>query len=541
MTSAKRISRRGFLKTSATAGALAASTFYVPRLARATTPPSVKRLLIVYAHGGCRWDAMFDGQTNVQQNPWGLVPQSYFGSTPQPGWGVSRLLLQTPLWMNTTDWSNMFSYISSSNTYNLNRVTLSQWGGATLPTLLDVANDIAVVRCTANPGGTFNSDHKSAAHAMATGYNAGQVGMTTMFNQMLQNMLGSSFPSTYALPASALGSYLEFGLGVGPFASARPLALADPTQVPTKDPGSSVSVWGHKMESDVDTALQGSLQGTMGQSVADFISDKANGDAYAPKLIDPALQLGSTTANGTATLGTLKDGSTPVTNAMIYELFGLSDTVTPTGDTLFDAFGAQHNTKTPTWTPGANDYGINGALAVRLLQKGAPVVSMSVGYFDSHSFEVIDPIGQFSHPVHCIKLARMLRALDFGLRNIADPVTPGATLWDSTVVMVCSEFGRTVVSSSTNGFNSPDGSNDGGSDHGMWCAWPLLGGPVAGAGKLFVASDNGGFFHQNRIFTTIMQGMGLTTTDDANGYLPYATFPAISPANQYGSLLSGVA
>ena len=54
-----------------------------------------------------------------------------------------------------------------------------------------------------------------------------------------------------------------------------------------------------------------------------------------------------------------------------------------------------------------------------------------------------------------------------------------------------------------------------------------LGGPVvqAGAGgKLILASDNDGFFHQNRFYTSLMAAMGVSAE---NAYLGFADYPPI--------------
>jgi hypothetical protein len=127
--------------------------------------------------------------------------------------------------------------------------------------------------------------------------------------------------------------------------------------------------------------------------------------------------------------------------------------------------------------------------------------------------------------VQAVQLGRMLSGLSFALKNLADPAQPGANLWDSTVVLVCSEFGRGGSNIGSNGFNSPSGQNDGGSDHDRFCGWPILGGPVVAGGQLLTDAGNGGFFHQNRVFTTVMKAMGI---DDANNaYLPYGDYAPI--------------
>jgi hypothetical protein len=209
---------------------------------------------------------------------------------------------------------------------------------------------------------------------------------------------------------------------------------------------------------------------------------------------------------------------------MLAEVFGLTAEATPAGDFWQDIFAATQSTARPTWDAAANPFGLNGALALRLLQIGAPMVSITVGAFDTHSYEVIDPYLQRPMTTQIAALGRTLASLAFVLQKTADPMAPGVSLWDSTVVMVCSEFGRGGTDVGPNGFNTQSGADAGGSGHDAWSAWPLFGGPVIAGGQL-VADTDGGFYQQNRVFTTLLKGLGVD--DENNAYLPYAAFPPI--------------
>ena len=512
------------------ASALAA-TVWLPRRARSAPSAPIQRVLIVNAPGAPRWTASFDGQSDAKRNPWGLLPWTLVGRGAQPAWGFSRMLLQKPLVQTATDWAGaIFPYLTSDDPthYNVVQPALTKnaaWKGALLPSFADLAADVAVVRLTGNPGGQFDGDHASARHTLTTGYRSGQVGLATAMHYALREQLGAGFDQRYALPAVSIGEP-AWSFGVGDFAAARPIFLTSATSLPTKDPGQSLAPWGKKAEAELDAAFQASRQAFMAQSASDFINDKSAGDAHVSQLVAPALHLATPPAAGAASpsLGTLTDGTTPVTNDMLAEAFGLSSDWAPAGDITFDAFAAL-NGPSPTWTVTQNPFALNGAVAVRLLQLGAPLVSLSVGNFDTHSYEVIDPQAKHPQTVQVVQLARLLCGLAFTLRNIADPQQPGQSLWDSTVIMVCSEFGRGGPNIGSNGFNSPSGQNDGGSDHDMFSGWPILGGPIAASGKLLTDSANGGFYHQNRVFTTLLKGLGV---DDANNaYLPYGTFAPI--------------
>jgi hypothetical protein len=295
--------------------------------------------------------------------------------------------------------------------------------------------------------------------------------------------------------------------------------------LPATDPGRSTAPWALAAESELDAQFAASGPPSGRQPVADFINDKAAADGHVGQLVHPALDLYTPTSGASPLLGTLIDGKTQLSNDMLAEAFGLSSSRAAAGDFWFDIFAAMQASAQPKWTPATQTFGLNGALAVRLLQMGAPVVSISVGNVDTHSYEVIEPGHGNSMATQVAALGRLFAALGFVLQKVADPTDPGASLWDSTVVLACSEFGRGGDQIGDNGFNSPDGSNDGGSDHDPWCAWPFFGGPVSAPGQLLSDPGGGGFYHQNRVFTTLLKGLGI---DDANNpYLPYSTFAPI--------------
>jgi hypothetical protein len=501
--------------------------------------------------GGVRWTATFDGQADVSSNPWGLLPWSMVpaaaGGVPAaPRWGFSRMLAQKPLWMKMLGapdaWTqSVVPYLRSEDpaAFNFERPATTDpgWGGAVIPSFVDCAADTAVVRLTGNPGGPFNGDHLTASIALGTGFVAGQVGLVTAMQAALRAQLGmAGFEARYPLPAVSIGTPF-FALGSGQYAAHRPIVLGSVRALPTSDPGSSVAAWGHLAENDIDGALLARSPALLAQSVSNFVGDRTAGDLHVGQLVDPALRLADATASAAAK-GTLLGGSDPVTNAMLAQAFGLSSAATAAGDPWFDVVGATENSGAATWDLPDNTWGLTGALAVRLFQLGAPVVSCALGNFDTHGTEIGDPTQsgislldkQVSHPVHAAALTRLLSGLAFALRRVADPGDPsGATsLWDTTVVLVCSEFGRASEAGDVgpNGFNSANGANYGGSGHGAWSAWPLLGGPIAAGGALLVDGANGGFFHQNRVFTTLMKAMGV---EEANSpYLPYASFAPIA-------------
>jgi hypothetical protein len=432
-------------------------------------------MIVVNARGGVRWSASFDAHADLQQNPWGVLPWSEIVQRgAAPAWGFSRMLVQRPLSRRAVG-VDVRPYLASSDPadYNVSRPTLQHpgWRGARLPSYADVASEVAMARVKADPGGPFVGDHRSAQHLLGTGYREGRTGIVTAAHQALQRRRVSG---AEGLPAVAIGQS-AFSLAGGEVSAARPLVL----------------------RRALDLAGPGAAAG--------------------PRLADPALRLAAPSTGDTA-LGALVDGG-PLTNGMLAEVFGLGSALTPPGDILFDAFGAAQGRSDPTWKAAENDFGLQGALAVRLLQLGAPLVTLAVGGFDTHTHEALDPTGRHSHAAQVVELARMLAALRFTLGNVADPGLAGRSLWDTTAIVVCSEFGRSGV---VDGFNGPAA----GSSHDPWSAWPVLGGPIAAGGRVLAdprAED--GAFHQNRVFSSILQSMGVDGGPGA--HLPLHAFPPI--------------
>jgi hypothetical protein len=513
------VSRRSFLKAVGAAGATAGITLLLPKHSRGAGPAGpVKRVIILVCGGGVRWTCTFDGQSDLATNPWGVASWGALGSSkPAPSWGFGRMLMQKPVVQGTTDWAGtILPHLRSDGNFNANRPALSSWAGEQAPAFADVAYETAVVRCNNNPAGEVNLDHRAAGTCLYTGSTAGgAAGIVTAMYDGLKRQLGSAFDSYYALPPVTVGDAAGFAGGEGMYAGSRPLILQSATTLPYRDPTAKVSRWGRSAEVGLDPLFAKGRVGYVQDKVANLINDKIGADAHGAQLLDPVLKLGT---NPGEALGQLVGTTTPVTNAMLGQLFGISSEVTPPGDILFDAYASNRQT---SWTQDKPGY--NAAFAIRLLQKGAPIVAVGDdGFFDSHAGEVLgDTRG--SHAESIVRVARSLAALEFALKHVADPMNPQIPLWDSTVVFVCSEFGR------PGGFNVGDGgTNGGGSDHGPWGAWPILGGPVVqggAGGKVIQASSNGGFYHQNQLYTTLMAAMGVESANST--YLQYFDHPPI--------------
>lgn len=512
------LSRRHFL--AGTAAATAATwaggglTLWLPRFARGAGTGSIRHVILVYLNGGVRWMSSFAASDNIRMNPWGRLPfdlappdQREHTRTTGTPWPVSRLFHLKPMSPRDHTFAQAYAKLSSTDPshYNFNQPELRRWPGSPkLPSFCSIAHELSVVSCDAYPGGPALVDHLSGQQNLFTGSIAGTVGMATLFNKVLQGRT--------RLPAIAVNSP-GFALGLGSYAQARPLVLQSAMALPTSDPGKGMSDWARKYEGLLDASAVGGRPGFVQQAIENFALDKQQGDDNIRTLVENSLKL--TTAPLETTFGTLLTGE-PVTNGMLREALGVSSSDIDAGDILNDAYKAVGQAPyqmggAPGWTN--NPFGLSGALAVRFLQYGSPVVAFSLGAFDTHSGELIDPSRTL--PNQMVQFSRMLAGLEFALKRIADPDT-GGSLWDTTVIVAGSEFGRQGGGIQPNGFNTGMGS-----DHSREQFFPVMGGPLKQTGQLL--TDGGGkAFHMNSLWTALLEGMGATST-----YLPGDKFPPI--------------
>jgi hypothetical protein len=114
-----------------------------------------------------------------------------------------------------------------------------------------------------------------------------------------------------------------------------------------------------------------------------------------------------------------------------------------------------------------------------------------------------------------------LSALRFVLPRMSDPDVPGKTYWDTTLIVVTSEFGRDNTSDTddgglTVGFNRGDGSDHHGTNACRYQALPIMGGAVPG-GRLLVGTDDQVRpmqkpYATQQLLATLMQAIGVDST-----------------------------
>lgn len=515
-----KINRRGFLKTSAGAAAAAGVTLWLPRFARGTGPGQIRHVILIYLGRGVRWMCSFGAQASIKQNPWGLLPwdlvpqgQAEHLSTQGTPWQMSRMFHLRPVpAVAPYGFPEAYDRLSSLDPadYNFEQPTLQRWPGQPqLPSFCSIAHQISVIHCDAYPGSPALLDHAAGQQNLFTCSTSGTNGLSTLFNAVLKGRT--------RLPAIAVNSP-GFALGTGKYAGSRPLVLTSATALPTTDPGRNMSEWARKYEAVLDAGQGQRRQSFAAQAIANFALDKRSGDENITTLLSNSLKLA--TAPVTTAFGETISGE-PVTNGMLREVFGVNSAEIDPSDILNDAYRSLNQ---PVYEPGRagwtnNPFGLNGALAVRFLQYGSSVVSLTVGDFDTHSNELFST-GR-THPSQMIQFSRMLTGLEFALKNIKDPDT-GGSLWETTVIVAGSEFGRQGPNITDNGFNTGRGS-----DHSREQYFPILGGPLSQRGQL-ITESGGRPLHMNSIWTSLLAGMGAESD-----YLRPEKFPPIQGLINY--------
>ncbi|MDP9001301.1 MAG: DUF1501 domain-containing protein, partial [Myxococcota bacterium] len=360
----KRVSRRGFLGIAgASLASASAAHLWIPRRAFAAgSPGAIKRLLILHAGGGARTTCLFNGNVSPQWNPFGAVSAADVDATgaallaPGVQWGVGKALLGLGL---------------GESTSTLEPRTLSNWDGKTLPYISQIAEKVTVLGSVdhdpTQTQGDF--DHDSATRRMCTGAPAGRIGLLTVLSKELDSR---EVDGQYALPPVVVGGSGPMGASVYAAvdrtnARHQPVLLNGPGDF--RDPHPAVGAkspdWTTSLELRLDDSYVKARPNAVGGRAAEYVIAKQLGLEYGGLLAADSLRV----SYAEASLGTLTDGK-PLSNAMLAELFGLPIFGQEPRTDVFDAH-----------------WGGPTALAVRLLQTGAPVVAVGVGGWDLHAGE----------------------------------------------------------------------------------------------------------------------------------------------------------
>jgi uncharacterized protein (DUF1501 family) len=330
--------------------------------------------------------------------------------------------------------------VLEADTSTITTATPSWPGGGSCPTIQQAATSFALIAaCDHAPDGSSRAgDHTDDVPRMATGYFAkpDAPGLLTAVNRFLG--------ATAAAPVATIGGG-DFGTAPPAWIADKPIGLAF-DQLPNQPPTGGSPLVGRPLEDAFDAAALANKRHLARQAIESVINTKGTLRKFGPVLADKRLRF-DTAQYDTQTL----DG---ITNKMLLEAVGNAS--------------------------GGIDRGARSiALAIRLLQMGAPAAAVSIGGFDTHDSEVQKAPQLYS------RFARFLAGIHYALARIPDP--QGGMLLEHTLVVTTSEFGRSGVEPT--GFNAGEGT-----DHGSSPAWRNQAHVVFGAGvkpkKLHPTDDN---------------------------------------------------
>ena len=443
--------------------------------------------------------------------PWVWIPRSAFAAT-TPAFGAAKRLLvlyaggglrSQPLF--AADAAFQFNPFGKAATQaagtqwtvgsilGTQQVQLNSFPTpVTLPPVNEISNDIAVIAGVDHdpfgaPGST-PTDHGSGDLGLTTGDRTGMVGRGLL--SILHRDLPGYAAGTVHLPPFDVG-LSNFAMGTGDFAAFKPIGLQSASQFTGASSGTeqlAQAAWAVALRDRKDTRRLATRAPTALPQLTSAHDAKLNSRIFSALLHDPTIDL----------LGAPDATKGGVTNQQVLETLG----------------GGQFGGTQSAWA-------LEVAFAFRLLQNGVPAVSVKQYLYDDHSSE------KTQLPIDAADLGRQIAGLHFLLKNATDDA--GAPLWNSTVVLVVSEFSRDDADPTT-GFNSADGSDHQGTPAQRNQVWPVFGGPVTG-GKLVGGLDpatqkmagGGPAFAIRGVLATMLDVMGIPSAP----YFPEAPIAAL--------------
>jgi hypothetical protein len=365
---------------------------------------SAEHVLILYAGGGLRTPPLFYADVAEGLNPFGHEEGARAQWTPG---AIAR-------------WPS---------------VQLST--GEVLPSLVDIASDIAVIAgVDHDPQASIApTTHADADLRLTSGMNdGGDSGLLSIIHRDHQGYRDK----TLALPPFDLGRS-SFARAGGAFAGFEPMMIGSAAELTGRSKGtipSEHAAWAAPLRDQRDAALASERPPFASRMVGALRDARTGSRVFARVLADPALDL---LGDPSALLG-------GITNAEMLEVLG---------------GGA------------SSKWGLEVALALRLLQLGSPAVTVFHYLYDFHARE------KDGLPADGGDLLRQMAGVHFLLHRMTD--ARGIPLWSSTVAIVVSELGRDDTDPQT-GFNSADGSDHRGTAASRNQIWPIFGGPIARSG-----------------------------------------------------------
>jgi hypothetical protein len=316
--------------------------------------------------------------------------------------------------------------------------------GAELPSAAEMSGEMALIAGVDHlPGGTAIVDHLEADHRLTTASTGnGDAGLLSIVHREHARYKtdARAFP-----PVDVGGS--TFARATGIYAANRPLEISSAKVFEGRSErveSAQRSAWMKEVVAGRDQKFIETRKAVR-SALDNLASAKNSGRIYGNHLRNPALDL----------LGAPDAALGGASNAQLLEVFGAGE-------------------------GGTSKWGLETAFALRCCQLGSPAVSINRYLYDTHSDE------RDSFPTDAADLGRQMAGLNFLLKRLDDGT--GKPLWDSTVVIVVSETNRDNTDPDT-GFNSGGGSDHRGTPASRNQLWPLFGGPVSGAGRIFGRLD----------------------------------------------------
>lgn len=313
--------------------------------------------------------------------------------------------------------------------------------GAAMPSLPMISNEVSVIgtidHTPGAPAGEGN--HEAARNWISAGSGAG--GPSFMSHIYARHKNYNEGSAGLVFPPVVIGT----GAATTPFG--RSLGSIMPVMVPAFDEFAAQSGddaggqpdWARAFEAGLDEHTSAARSARDKMNISRLYNGKGNVEAFRNVFLDPALKVGDAPTAGD-----------DLTNAQLASILGTSL------------------------------LGRNLALALRFIQYGSAAVVVGDNGWDTHSSE------QNPYSMSANGLARAFAGLNFALKRMNHP--EGGTVWDHTLVMVASEFGRDNFMS--NGFNSGGGSDHTGGPGSRFQAFPYMGGLLGDqAGKLYGRTD----------------------------------------------------
>ncbi|MCA9653706.1 MAG: DUF1501 domain-containing protein [Myxococcales bacterium] len=442
MTRSKRLpslTRRRLLKGAGVAAtAVAFPHLWIPREVKATAGfGTAKHLVYIRLSGGFRFPTCFNGDMGSVFNPFGVATSVASGTE----WGVGRMLQQDE-WL-TEDLAGM----------GLRSVT-------------SFTNEIAVIPCVDHEplAGSADGNHQTGLERFLTGYVGGDLGLFTMLNYGLRDVVAEAAArDEILLPAIIMGES-GMGRGGGIYGAYRPPVLrGDDLDLFESNASSLLPEWARDLADGYDLRHREAVNPAHFSTVDAYLQSREATKAYAEIFASDMLKVGDASNE-------LYDG---LSNAELAMAFG---------------------------DGGA---GRSAHLALRLFHFGCPAVYIDEGGYDYHSDE------EMSLPERIQGFNQLMSALEWALRRLEHP--SGGSYWDHTIVAVGSEFSR-----STRGapFNSARGSDHGGDYATRWMSMPFMGGPIAARGRRIGNTDpadlapTGEVFSYRAMWKTMMDALG---------------------------------